>query len=387
MGLWDRRVWMEIEMTNKNIATNQKGWKIKTNKGFVDFYGVAFQGTKQLYRITFDDGSSIEVTSKHRFFTTDGREIQTRELTTGIELIGTVNRTVADIKKTQIEQTYDIIESEDHVYFANGLLCHNCEFLSSEALLIKSITLANMTPRIERIQPVNVVYDNKTDAQVMLWYDIKPGGTYLVGVDPATGSGEDYSVITIFEFPSLLQVGEYRSNTMSTNDLYNVLKNVLKHLEKQKATVYFSIENNGVGEGIISLYEADETPPATSEFISEEGKNRRGMVTTSKTKMRACVNLKEMIEKGTMEISSKILLAELKMFVRTRGAYDHQPGGTADCVSAVLIITRLIEEIATYDQTAFDKLYSGEFDEWGSDEWDGYEGGYDANDEGMPITF
>jgi len=263
---------------------------------------------------------------------------------------------------------------------------YECQFLSSEALLIRSIVLANMTPRIEALKPINAIHDGKTGADIVLWYDIKPGATYLVGVDPATGSGEDYSVVTLYEFPTMKQIGEYRSNTMSTNDLYSVLKNLLLHLEKKGTMVYFSIENNGVGEGVISLYEADERPPENAEFVSEEGKNRRGMTTTSKTKMKACVNFKEMLEKENLEISSPILLAELKMYVRNKGAYAAQPGGTDDCVSASLIVVRLIEEIATYDQTAFDKLYTGDFNEWGDDAWDGYEGGYDENDEGLPVV-
>lgn len=257
---------------------------------------------------------------------------------------------------------------------------YECEFLSSEALLINSLILANMTPRVEAMKPINVVKD------VVFWHEIKKGGTYLVGVDPATGSGEDYSAITVYEFPTLRQVAEYRSNTMSTNDLYGVLKNVLIYMDKQGAMVYFSVENNGVGEGVISLFEADENPPNTCEFVSEDGKDKRGFTTTSRSKMKACVNLKEMIEKDNMEISSPVLLAELKMYVRTKGAYAAQPGGTDDCVSATLIIVRLIEEIATYDQTAFDKLYTGDFEEWGEGEWDGWEQGYDDNDEGLPFS-
>lgn len=263
---------------------------------------------------------------------------------------------------------------------------YECIFLSSEALLISSQVLANMTPRIQKSTPVSVVKDSRTDAAVMLWHEIKPGGTYLIGVDPATGTGEDFSVITVYEFPNMLQVGEYRSNTMSTNDLYSVLKNLLVYLEKKQTLVYFSIENNGVGEGIISLYEADESPPENAEFVSEEGKSRRGMTTTSKTKMKACVNLKEMIEKGNLTISSPILLAELKMYVRSKGAYAAQAGGTDDCVSASLIIVRLLEEIATYEQVAFDRLYAGDFEQWSDGEWDGYEQGYDDNDEGMPMS-
>ncbi len=257
---------------------------------------------------------------------------------------------------------------------------YECVFLSSEALLISSMWLANKTPEIEKVVPVKVIKD------VVFFQEIRRGGTYLLGVDPATGSGNDYSVITLFEFPSLRQVAEYRSNTMSTNDLYGVLKNILKYLQTLETMVYFSIENNGVGEGVISLYEADETSPDNCEFVSEEGKNKRGMTTTAKSKMKACVNLKEMIEKGNLHIMSKILLAELKAYVRNKGAYAAQPGATDDCIAAVLVVVRLIEEIATYDQEAFDKLYTSQHDEWSAEDYDGY-GDYDENDQGLPIAF
>lgn len=251
---------------------------------------------------------------------------------------------------------------------------YECELLSSEALLIDSLFLANLSAEMRDFKPQFIV------KEVKFWEQIKTGNTYLVGVDPATGSGLDYSVIEIFHFPSLVQVGEYRSNTTSTADLYEVLKNVLFYLESKNTVVYFSVENNGVGEGIISQYEADEAPPNNSEFVSEQGKNRRGMITTSRTKMRACVNLKEMIEKRTLTIKSQFLLSELKTFIRRRGAYAAQDGATDDCVAACLIVVRLVEEIASYDQVAFDKLYTQKFDQWGYKEEE-----YDENDIPMPV--
>ncbi len=256
---------------------------------------------------------------------------------------------------------------------------YECVFLSSDALLIDSQFLINLTAELKDVRPVNAKND------VIFWDTIKKGLTYLVAVDPATGSGEDFSVITVFEFPSLIQVAEYRSNTMSTNDLYGVLKNLLLYLESFDTMVYFSIENNGVGEGLISLYEADETPPDNSEFISEEGAKRRGMTTTSKSKMKACVNFREMLQKRNLHIKSPILLKELKSYVRTRGSYAAQRGATDDCISACLIISRLVEEIAQFEQEAFDKLYSGQFEAWGTDNWDGYEGGYSDDDEADPF--
>lgn len=258
---------------------------------------------------------------------------------------------------------------------------YECVFLSSDSLLIDSLFLANLTPTIEKVVPKQTVND------VVLFDEIKPTGTYLLGVDPATGSGEDFSVISIYEFPSMVQHGEWRSNTMSTNQLYVVTKNILKYIESKGAMVYFSIENNGVGQGLIALYQADEEPLNTVEFISEDGKNKLGFTTTARTKMRACVNLKEMLEKGTLEIRSKILLSELKSYVRSKGAYAAQAGATDDCIAATLVVLRLVEEIAQYEQAAFDKLYSGEYEEWSQSDWDGYDEGYDENDEPLPIVF
>lgn len=254
---------------------------------------------------------------------------------------------------------------------------YGCVFLSSDTLLIDSLFLANISPVIEAIVPYNVVHD------VILFEEIKPLTTYLFGVDPATGNGEDYSVISIFEFPSMRQVGEFRSNTMSSNDLYAIMKNILMYMENKGATIYYTVENNGVGQGLIALIFADEEPLKAAEFISEDGKSKYGITTTAKSKMRACVNLKDMLEKGNLEIKSKILLSELKSYVRARGSYAAQTGATDDCVSAVLMVLRLVEEIATYEQAAFDKLYAQEYATWTEQDWDGYEQGYDESDEGL----
>jgi len=260
---------------------------------------------------------------------------------------------------------------------------YECEFLSSEALLINSQYLARLTKIFNDYLPAKTIKD------VKFFLPIEFKKTYLVGVDPATGTGEDFSVITVYEFPSLTQAAEYRSNTMSTNDLYDILKNLLLYLERFSAQVYFSVENNGVGEGVISLYEADVEPPKTAEFISEDGAKKRGMTTTSKTKMKACVNFKELLEKGNMNIRSPILLQELKTYVRNKGAYSALKGSTDDCIAASLVVTRLVEEIAMYEEEAYDKLYnSQEFDQWATgDYYDGWEGGYDDKDEGMPMSF
>ena len=84
--------------------------------------------------------------------------------------------------------------------------------------------------------------------------------------------------------------------------------------------------------------------------------------------MRACVNFKEMVEKGNLHLNSLMTLKELKMYVRKSGSYAAQIGGTDDSVSAILIVMRILEEISSYDQEAYNKLYSFQEENWLSGE-------------------
>lgn len=256
---------------------------------------------------------------------------------------------------------------------------YECEFISSDNLLIDSLALVTLTELVKNSKPKSIIKD------VVFWDEIKTGLTYLIGVDPSTGTGNDYSVITIFEFPSIRQIGEYRSNTMDSGTLYSILKNLLLYCEDKGAQIFFSIENNGVGEGLIALYNNDENPPLDANFISEMGKSRMGMTTTAKSKIRSCLNLKNMLEKNSIQICSPVLLSELKTYVRSGGAYSAQSGSTDDCISAVLIVIRLLEEIAEYEQSAFDKLYKLENSGYDANNPYGIEE-YDENDY-MPMVF
>jgi len=213
------------------------------------------------------------------------------------------------------------------------------------------VVLANITKKLANTKPIGYA------DEIVLFEKPIPGKTYLIGVDPATGSGNDYTAFQVFSFPDMNQVAEFRSNTMSSPVAYRILKRLFR-IFTFDAPIYFSVENNGVGEGIIALYEADEDPPPLAEFISEDGKNRKGMATTARSKLKACLALKEMIERGTMGIRSKALLSELKQYVRHAGSYAAKRGATDDLISAALIITRLVNELASFDQNAYEKIFT-----------------------------
>jgi hypothetical protein len=233
---------------------------------------------------------------------------------------------------------------------------YECVFISTDPLLFDTMVLNNLTPEIYRVKPYGTVND------ILFYEPPKPHATYVAGMDPATGTGSDYTTIIVFEFPSMVQVAEWRSNTMSVPKAYGVVKQMFSLYDKVGAMVYFSVENNGVGEGLISLISEDENLPSCIEFVSEDGSKRMGMTTTGRSKMSACIALKEMVEKYTITIKSRILLEEMKQFCRHASSYAAKPGGTDDLVSAALIVMRVLVSMATYDQDAYDKLHYGAFD-------------------------
>ncbi len=254
---------------------------------------------------------------------------------------------------------------------------YECAFISSDPLLIDTVVLANLTKAVMNNRPAAVM------GEVKFWKKPQTGVTYVMGVDPATGSGNDFTVFAVYEFPALELVAEFRSNTMSSPTAYQVLKKLLLTYERAGSTIYFSVENNGVGEGIISLLMADDTPPSTAEFVSEPGAARVGMTTTGKTKIRTCLTLKEMVERSTINIVSPVLVEELKQFIRRGGSYAAKTGGTDDYISATLIALRVVDEMSSYDQQAYDKIFSKSYFADYESEYSEYDNSYEAD----PVVF
>lgn len=246
---------------------------------------------------------------------------------------------------------------------------YECQFLGGGGTLLDNRIIIKREKEILGAGTSNVLFKIE---DIPFFTQIKAGGTYLVGVDPATGTGSDFSVIELVEFPSMEQVMEFRSNTTRSPELYSTLKKILKFLTDNGCEILFSIENNGVGEGMLALYMVDEHFPENAELINESGKDRYGFTTTDAVKLKFANKLKTLIETGSLPIHSMRLLKELKNYARKGKAYEAKKGSTDDCVSAYLIIIRILEEMATYDDEAYQKLYALSVqdadNDWGEDD-------------------
>jgi len=345
---------------NDKLGFNLANYQVLTDSGFRPFGGIAQMNPSiETIKFYFSDQTSVEVSHNHKFITNIevinkqpvGIEVHAQALSIG-DLISTMSGDVEiiDITPGATQATYDLIDVDDHKYVTNGVVSHNCQFISSDPLLIDTITLQGLQD--------NTATPLYEDMGYKFYKHIRPDRTYIIGVDPATGVGTDHTSIMVYDFDDMTLIAEFRSNTTSSPSAYATLKWILQKITDIKSNAYFSVENNGVGEGIIALYENDEKIPEGCDFISEEGGNRLGMRTESRVKLRTCLIFKQMVENRTLDCGSEVLVKEMQSFISHRGSYSAQIGATDDVISACLIVIRILQEMATYDQKAFNAVHT-----------------------------
>ena len=223
-----------------------------------------------------------------------------------------------------------------------------CEFIINDETLIAPTKLIDL----EGIEPT------RKTGQVRWYKSIDPEKIYIVALDPSLGTGGDPAAIQVFEADTTEQIAEWRHNRTDIPTQVRILADIIKELNsvvKDEKRVYYSIENNTIGEAaLISIAEyGEENIPGY--FLSDNsvsGTNgrrfRKGFNTTNKAKITACNKLKILIESGRMKIHSKPLISELKTFVAHGTSYAAKPGETDDLVMASLLATRMLILLQSY---------------------------------------
>ena len=236
---------------------------------------------------------------------------------------------------------------------------YGCEFLVFDETLINSIKLAVM----EGVAPMLNMGQTR-------WYK-KPTAqyTYAVALDPSMGTGGDNAAIQVFELPSYEQVAEWQHNTTAIPGQIRVLADICTYLQQQTQNangIYWSVENNGIGEACLIVINdfGEENIPGL--FVSEPmrkghvRKFRKGFNTTHGTKITACSRLKTMIENDKMKVRSKTLISELKAFVATGSSFQAKSGGSDDLVSATLLALRMMAVLKDWDPRIYSTFTQAE---------------------------
>ena len=230
-----------------------------------------------------------------------------------------------------------------------------CEFIIYDETLISPIILTELTG----IDPV------QKQGQVRWYKEPKKGHVYLVGLDPSLGTGGDPAAIQVIELPNMIQIAEWQHNRTPIQQQVKIMSEITKYLVEKTDSVtdvYYSVENNNIGEAaLITISEFGEEN-IKGTFLSEPKRAgqarayRKGFNTTHKSKLAACAKFKNLLETKKLQINSKSLISELKTFVASNLSYAAKIGETDDLVMAMLLVIRMAVFLREFDSALDEKL-------------------------------
>lgn len=235
---------------------------------------------------------------------------------------------------------------------------HELDFISEDETLISPLYLSEMKGMDVLSKTGQVRWYKKLDRELI----------YLVGYDPSLGTGGDNSAIQIFEFPSMIQVGEWMHNKSDVPTQLKVLKNILGMFRDsgfEEDKVCWTLENNSIGEAPLVLIDEYGEEEFFGTFMREpynprqprsRGRVRKGYNTSNTSKLTACTRLKRWIEQGAMTINSKALIKELKGFVARGRTYKARSGDNDDLVMAMILCVRMAMQIMKDEDEYMHKL-------------------------------
>jgi len=250
---------------------------------------------------------------------------------------------------------------------------YECQFITTDNTLISGQKLAtlNYFTRVPKF----------IDKWGCRWYEkIQPNTTYGVVMDPSGDGVGDDAAIQVWEMPTLKQVAEWNTNTADQNEQARMLKRVLQRLYyKQQenpdhdgsCNIYFSVERNAIGIGIIRLIEMmdertfpgifiDATIVSTTARGQKMGpvpwNRHRGLVTTPATKKRFAQDLKSLIERNLFTVRSEFLASQLKTFIKYGPTYKAKEGSKDDLVMSAILMVHLLEELRNLEDDLDDYI-------------------------------
>lgn len=336
----------------QTIKQNTLGYKIKTNTGYKNFSGISCNGEQDVLEIIFENDISVKCTSDHEIFVDWFESKPISKLKVGDSVLSSNGfLKIIEINKCGREVVYDVLDVDGvNRFYANDILVHNCQFIGKTGTLVDSLSMGRLMESTR-----NKTYSFVIDGDIRFYKDLNKYSKYLVAIDPAMGLEGDFAAIQVFSFPEFEQVAEWMGDKLNQNDQVEKLKTLIEWMYTDLKTkgcrrpeIYWSLENNSVGEGFIcsmrekafnnNLNNAQDYIKR-GNLISENGNKRIGFTTSKKTKTVACAQLKNLLETNRMIINSNEYVKQLSNFTLREVNYSASGKGEHDdLISASLVI-------------------------------------------------
>lgn len=329
---------------SKSIVRNTNN-KIESPEGFVNFYGINKIFKNSYIHLKFSNGKELKCSTDHPLETINGI-IKAKYIDNKTEIL-TNNGGCFVVSKRNIKKKidlYDIINSgTEHLYYTNGIVSHNCEFLGSSNTLISGVKLKELA-----YIPPTLSEDN-----LDIYEQPIPGRNYIGVVDVGEGVGLDYSTISIIDVTEVpyKQVAKYRDNQTPVL----VFPSTIYSIGKKYNDAFILIESNNVGQQVVDSlhYDLEYENIFMIEYSSRRGslissgfkrETTLGIRTTKSVKKIGCANLKALLENNKLIINDIDTIEELGSFVRIGNSYAAEDGSHDDLVMGLVLFAWLITQ-------------------------------------------
>jgi len=236
---------------------------------------------------------------------------------------------------------------------------YELRFLTADSTLIDSQTLAGLVAT----EPLF-----KT-SHIRWWEKPQANNIYLVSLDPSAGVGLDSAAIQVWRLPDMVQVAEWMHNRSDIAAQLKMVVQITSFIEREMRShpaqisepeIFWTFENNSYGQAVIELLNEAGWDVVPAQLLSEPNQTgsrfRKGLNTNGRTKNQAVTKLKSLVEGNRLQIKSKPLISELKNYVTKGGSFAAKSGEHDDLVSALLMIVRMSQLIARWDDNTASQI-------------------------------
>jgi hypothetical protein len=323
-----------IKISELYSKLNKTRYEILSPEGFVDFDGIQ-KLNKKTREIIFNNNLTLRGSYNHKIYDFNGVELYLKDLKKGDKIKsqdGLLN--VVDIIDYDYEsEVYDIINAGSlHLYYTNGIISHNCNFLGSGDNVIPPETMKKIKDNFIK-EP-----ENKFMGGVLWqWKEPVAGHRYISGADISRGDSEDFTTFTIIDFDTREQVLEYMGK---------VPPDVVAEILYKWATMYsaFIVIDITGGMGVATsrklqemgyknLY-VDGVNHADKWKWDPKAQDKIPGLNFNSKRVQIIASFEEAL-RHDFAVRSQRLYNELNTFVYVNGRPDHQKGQHDDLIMAM----------------------------------------------------
>ncbi|WP_342598797.1 terminase family protein [Psychrobacillus sp. FSL H8-0483] len=150
---------------------------------------------------------------------------------------------------------------------------------------------------------------------------------YYFGVDTASGSGQDFSTISVFDIDGQ-QVLSFYHNKITIYEFAQVIYDLGIFYNY----AFLTVESNSYGLAVIERLRKEKQylNMYKMKTFDERGKKKLkvGFLTSQKTKPIMISDFKEQFELGLINIECKVTLNQMQMFIETNGRMGNKKGNS-----------------------------------------------------------